>query len=56
MVAGVLLMLTNGFPEVTSVATTVSAPSTMASLSTGIVMVAVVCPAGMVIVLVTMLL
>ncbi|MNI14005.1 hypothetical protein D3C87_716100 [compost metagenome] len=53
MFAGVLFTLTNGLFEVPKVTTTVSVPSTMASANTGIVMVAVVAPAGMVMVLTT---
>ncbi|MNI14003.1 hypothetical protein D3C87_716080 [compost metagenome] len=53
MLAGVLLTLTSGFAELVKVTTAVSIPSTRLSANTGMLMVAVVCPAGMVMVLVT---
>ena len=51
--AETLLIVTNELLAETSPAITVSVPSTIASANTGIVIVANVCPAGIVIVLVT---
>lgn len=56
MLAGVLLTVTSGLPELVKVAITVSVSSTILSLNTGMVIVPVVCPAGMVMVFVTMVL
>ncbi|MNI14007.1 hypothetical protein D3C87_716120 [compost metagenome] len=55
MLAAVPFTLMAGLFEVAKVATTVSILSATASTITGMVIVAVVCPAGMVTVLVTIL-
>ena len=55
MVAGVLLRVIAGLLEAVKVAITVSVPSARASANTGMVMVALVAPAGITMVLVTAL-